>query len=105
MKREPKIHSRIESALDYSPLSYKKYCKSCDFHGWLKSHDSYDHDLINCDTCKDILHLGTENKCLRTWVETGKGNFCLKCFVLHKELLGTYGCQLRDDWGLDEEVS
>ena len=36
---------------------------------------------VRCDRCESLLHLSS-NSCMRTWVETGQGNFCVRCFVL-----------------------
>lgn len=57
--REPLIHSYITDRLDDShPLAWKSLrCKMCD------------------------CHLHTLNECMRPWVETGKGNYCLMCFA------------------------
>lgn len=58
--REPLIHSDIEAELPaVHPLA---------------------HDTINCATCGNMLH-HCINENMRTWVETGKGNYCLRCFA------------------------
>ena len=36
---------------------------------------------VRCNRCESLLHLPS-NSCMRTWVETGHGNFCVRCFVL-----------------------
>lgn len=36
---------------------------------------------VRCDRCESLVHLAS-NSCMRTWVETGHGNFCVRCFVL-----------------------
>ena len=36
---------------------------------------------VRCDRCESLLHLSS-NSCMRTWVETGQGNFGVRCFVL-----------------------
>ncbi len=36
---------------------------------------------VFCDRCGGILHTW-ENECMTTWVETGKGNYDLLCFVI-----------------------
>lgn len=36
---------------------------------------------VRCDRCDALVHLQS-NSCMRTWVETGRGNFCLRCFVI-----------------------
>lgn len=36
---------------------------------------------VRCDRCESLLHLSS-NSCMRTWVETGHGNFCVRCFAL-----------------------
>jgi hypothetical protein len=58
--REPRIHSHVTDRLpDRHPLARTG---------------------VRCDRCESLLHLPTNN-CMRTWVETGHGNFCLRCFV------------------------
>jgi hypothetical protein len=58
--REPLIHSGITDLLpDDHPLAYTS---------------------ISCQQCGGLLH-AFNNECMQTWVETGKGNFCLSCFV------------------------
>ncbi len=59
-EKEPLIHSHItDLLLDEHPLAYKN---------------------VFCDICKDMLH-AANNECMSTWVESGKGNFCLLCFI------------------------
>ncbi|HSC49869.1 MAG TPA: hypothetical protein VLD16_06350 [Gaiellaceae bacterium] len=36
---------------------------------------------IYCDRCEALLHLQT-NSCMRTWIESGLGNHCVRCFIL-----------------------
>ncbi len=36
---------------------------------------------VRCDRCESLLHLAS-NTCMRTWVETGHGDFCVHCFIL-----------------------
>ena len=44
-----------------------------------------DHPLartrVRCDRCETLLHL-QGNSCMRTWLETGRGNFCVRCFLV-----------------------
>jgi hypothetical protein len=44
-----------------------------------------DHPLartrVYCDRCETLLHMQT-NSCMRTWIETGQGNFCVRCFIV-----------------------
>jgi hypothetical protein len=35
---------------------------------------------VYCASCKAMLH-ASNNECMQTWVETGRGNFCVKCFA------------------------
>jgi hypothetical protein len=59
-RREPRIHSHVTDRLpDRHPLAR---CR------------------VHCDRCESLLHLQS-NSCMRTWIETGRGNFCLRCFV------------------------
>jgi hypothetical protein len=58
---EPRIHSHVTDCLpDSHPLARTR---------------------VRCDRCESLLHLHN-NTCMRTWVETGRGNFCLRCFAL-----------------------
>jgi hypothetical protein len=58
---EPRIHSHVTDCLpERHPLAQTRVC---------------------CDCCDALVHLKS-NSCMRTWVETGSGNFCLRCFVL-----------------------
>ena len=36
---------------------------------------------VHCDRCDTLLHLQT-NSCMRTWIETGRGNYCMRCFIV-----------------------
>lgn len=105
-KKELIMHSYIGYSLEQDSWddgpkeSYKKYCKTCTKHGFMVEHDNFSHDSVYCDRCSEMLHLGAvRNKNQKTWVETGKGNFCLKCFCNETN----YGESLRDDdtWGLE----
>jgi nucleotide-binding universal stress UspA family protein len=59
--REPRLHSHISDKLPAThPLAGTR---------------------VTCDRCETLLHLQT-NSCVRTWVESGRGNFCLRCFIL-----------------------
>jgi hypothetical protein len=58
---EPQIHSHVTHCLPARhPLAQSR---------------------VRCDRCESLLHLPS-NRCMRTWVETGDGNFCLRCFVV-----------------------
>lgn len=72
---EPKIHSHITDVLP-------------DDHRLAR-------ESIFCEKCGDMLH-AFNNECMQTWVETGRGNFCLKCFA------ATRGEVLEDCDGLSE---
>jgi hypothetical protein len=54
-------------------------------HTRVTDHLPADHQLatrrISCERCETILHL-QNNRCVRTWVESGRGNYCLYCFVV-----------------------
>lgn len=86
--REPKIHSHIEDELpEDHPLAYES---------------------VWCDgDCGRLVHAGN-NECMRTWVETGRGNLCLWCFCQQAEKV-TYpgsddvGYVLFDEFGLPDE--
>jgi len=79
---EPKIHSHIEDAL---PDNHSLACKD-----------------VYCLGCGDLVH-AFNNECMGTWMETGLGNFCLKCFVelvAEHDILGV----LDDEFGLEEGI-
>ncbi len=61
MKRiEPKIHGHIEDLLEKNhPLAFKS---------------------VHCKDCESLVH-AANNECMSTWVETGIGNYCLRCFI------------------------
>lgn len=72
--KEPLIHSHISDLLpDDNKLAYNN---------------------VDCDICHEPIH-AANNECLSTWVETGKGNFCLNCF----NALASSDC-LDDEYGL-----
>ena len=57
--KEPLMHSHIEDGLpDNHPL---------------------DNEEVFCKDCNEMLHAAND-ECMRTWVETGFGNYCIKCF-------------------------
>jgi hypothetical protein len=39
------------------------------------------HARVYCDRCEALLHLQS-NSCLRTWIESGRGNYCVRCFIV-----------------------
>lgn len=58
--RDPLIHTHITDVLpDDHPQAFES---------------------INCSACGEMVH-AFNNECMQTWVETGKGNFCIFCFV------------------------
>jgi hypothetical protein len=52
----------------------------CDYDACLPKRHSLARKRVRCDRCDSLVHLPS-NSCLRTWVESGRGNFCLRCFV------------------------
>jgi len=36
---------------------------------------------VYCDRCETLLHMQT-NSCMRTWIESGRGNHCVRCFIV-----------------------
>lgn len=58
--REPVIHSHITDCLpEGHPLAYES---------------------VSCIVCGVLVH-ASNNECMQTWVETGCGSGCLKCFA------------------------
>ena len=39
------------------------------------------HARVYCDRCQTLLHMQT-NSCMRTWIESGRGNHCVRCFLV-----------------------
>ena len=74
MAKEPLIHSHIEDGLS-------------DDHPWADQ-------TVYCNDCQIMVHAGN-NECMTTWVETGKGAYCIDCFAE-----ATDGV-VDDDWGLE----
>lgn len=71
---EPRIHSYITDELpEEHPLAHK---------------------ATYCIHCAAMLH-ASNNECMLTWVETGKGNHCLDCFVQMDRLT-----EMTDEYGL-----
>ena len=64
------------------------------------------HTRVYCDRCETLLHMQT-NSCLRTWIESGRGNHCVRCFVVVAGGLATDEARLAGvdclsrDFGLD----
>ena len=57
---EPRIHSHITDVLPGEhALAYEQ---------------------VQCLDCGRLVH-AFNNECMQTWVETGRGAFCLKCFA------------------------
>ena len=78
---EPKIHSHIEDGLpDDHPLAWEQ---------------------VDCMTCGKPVH-NSRNECISSWVETGKGIFCFRCWInaLGAEGEGGLGV-LKYYWGLN----
>lgn len=70
---EPRIWSHITDTLPRNhPLAYQS---------------------LSCAVCRVPIH-AANNECMQTWVETGKGNYCLGCFT------GATGEVVDDEWGL-----
>jgi hypothetical protein len=64
---EPKIHSHIDDVLpDEHPLAF-----TC----------------VDCVVCGVMVH-ASNNECMQTWIETGKGAYCLKHFAERKDDFG-----------------
>jgi len=78
MKQEPKIHSDIYD----SNTSMNKRAPLPDNHPLVS-------EKIYCQTCVIQVYDGVYRENDTTWVETGNGNYCLKCFyecVLERNL-------------------
>lgn len=58
---EPRMHSHVTDRLPAEhPLAYTR---------------------VYCDRCETLLHMQT-NSCMRTWIESGRGNHCVRCFIV-----------------------
>ena len=76
---DPKLHSHIEDGLpNEHPLTFKS---------------------VYCPICGEMLHAGN-NECMQTWVETGRGNFCIPCFAQIPDVSA-----LDDEYGLADGSS
>jgi hypothetical protein len=58
---EPRLHSHVTDAL---PPDHPRA-----------------HTRVYCDRCDTLLHMQT-NSCMRTWIESGRGNHCVRCFIV-----------------------
>ncbi len=76
MLQEPLIHSHITDILpEWHPLAFGH---------------------VFCDKCKESLH-ASNNECMQTWIESGAGNHCMRCFYL---LADGDAAVLEDELGL-----
>lgn len=71
--RDPKLWSHVS---DYLPFGHPLACEQ-----------------VTCGACGVLVHAGN-NECMQTWVETGKGAYCLACFTKATETV------VEDEWGL-----
>lgn len=55
------------------------------------------HEQVVCTGCGVLVH-ASNNECMQTWIETGRGAYCLKCFA------ATRGAVLRYEDALAKEV-
>ena len=63
---EPLIHSHITDVLpDLHPLAF---------------------ETISCKACGVMVH-AANNECMQTWVESGVGAHCIKCFAVDAMVL------------------
>ena len=51
-------------------------------------------ECVHCNVCACMVHAGN-NECMSTWVETGKGAYCIKCFAGIQDVEA-----LEDEYGL-----
>jgi hypothetical protein len=57
------------------------------------------HVTVYCQVCGAMLH-ASNNECMQAWVETGKGPYCVKCFVSVSGVV-TDGV-IVEEWGLPD---
>ncbi len=38
------------------------------------------HETVRCVSCDEVVH-AENNECMQTWVETGRGPYCLPCWI------------------------
>ena len=82
--QEPILHSHITDGLeDDHPKAYQ---------------------TLYCVECHDTIHAGNK-ECMKTWVETGKGDYCLDCFVGRIRDSGVGLGYLDSEWGLPRPVN
>jgi len=53
------------------------------------------YEQVNCKRCGELLH-AANNECMQTWVETGKGDYRLICFIGVVDSIQV----IEDGWGL-----
>lgn len=86
--REPLIHSHITDVL---PADHRYMQDGAE-------------GVVFCCRCNAMLW--HENECMQTWLETGIGDFCLKCFFLEQFKTKHYanfpGDALEEAWGLPD---
>lgn len=71
--RDPILHTHIEDGLpETHPLASVQ---------------------VHCTDCGYLVHAGN-NECMTTWVETGRGPFCIACFA------GLTDGSVEDEYGL-----
>ena len=58
--KDPILHTHVEDCLpDEHPLAFES---------------------VDCVRCQDMVH-ASNNECMQSWVETGKGAYCVVCFA------------------------
>lgn len=92
MKLEPKIHSDISNSDDYSRETIP-----------LPGEHPLFNEKIYCKTCVLQVYDGTYHDNDATWVETGAGNYCLKCFYeyVNEKNVEDCGQKCVNNFGLD----
>lgn len=91
MKQEPKIHSDISNNEYNTPI--------------LPDNHPLVSEKIYCKTCVNQVYDGTYRENDETWVESGQGNYCLKCFYecVRERNLSDHTQKQIDSFGLDLE--
>ena len=74
--RDPVLHSHVEDMLPAAhALAFQQ---------------------VHCAGCGALLH-AANNECMQTWIETGRGNYCVPCFAKIEEVEA-----LDPEWGLPD---
>lgn len=71
----------VEKKMKYQPLTDEDEPRlHTHFIDDLPEGHHYAYGTVYCKSCDAMLH-ASNNECMRTWVETHCGNYCIHCFT------------------------